>query len=158
MKAMAAKKLLVCVLRPSELAKEAEKFGVIVAIEGASDHVINSPDRMHRMLQRVASNNLQVIFDPVNLLSIDNYKQQDEVIKKSFDLFGERIVIVHAKDFIVEHGEMVRVAPGKGLLNYKVLLQYLKKNKPFVTIILEEIEQKDMEDSRGILGNMYDSI
>jgi hypothetical protein len=55
------------------------------------------------MLDTVASNNLQVVFDPVNLLSLENHHEQERVIGESFDLFGDRIAIIHAKDFVVEN-------------------------------------------------------
>ena len=53
----------------AELVAEAEKFGVLVGIEAVTSHVVSTPAKMRRMLDAVASNNLQVVFDPVNLLS-----------------------------------------------------------------------------------------
>jgi len=113
-----------------ELVEEAEKFGVFVGIEAVTTHVISTPGRMKQIIDKVNSNNLQVIFDPVNLLNIENYKNQEEVIKKSFDLFGDKIAIIHAKDFIIEDGNLKQVAPGKGMLNYKLLCDLIKKKSP----------------------------
>jgi len=39
-------------------------------------------------------------------MTVDNYKNKDEMIKKSFELFGDRIVAVHAKGFICEDNEI----------------------------------------------------
>ena len=70
---------------------EAEKFGVMVAIEGVARHVLSTPEKVRRALDDVNSNNLQAIFDPFNFLTDDNYMKQDEIINKVFDLYGDRI-------------------------------------------------------------------
>lgn len=140
------------------LVKEAEKFGVIIAIEGVANHVINTPERMKRMLDNIHSNNLQVIFDPVNYMTTDNYKDQDELIKKSFELFGDRIVAVHAKDFICEDNE-IKLAPiGKGLLNYELLLSLLKEKNPYIDIFLESTKPEHVDDSIDYITKMYNGM
>src|SRR5581483_1585940 len=92
-----------------ELVSEAEKFGVIVGIEAGVNHPIYSPKVMKRLLDSVGSNNLQVIFDPVNLLTIETYTHQEEIFQEAFDLFGDRIIVVHAKDFVPEDGQLKTV-------------------------------------------------
>lgn len=137
------------------LVEEAEKFGVIVAIEGVAKHVINTPEKMKRVLDNIDSNNLQVIFDPVNYMTSDNYKDQDELIRKSFELFGDRIVAVHAKDFVCEDNE-IKLAPiGKGLLNYELLISLIKEKNPYIDIFLESIKPEHVDDSIDYIGNMY---
>jgi L-ribulose-5-phosphate 3-epimerase len=130
-----------------ELVEEAERFGVFVGIEGVTRHVITTPQRMKQMIDKINSNNLQVIFDPVNLLNMENYKNQDEVIKESFDLFGDRIVIIHAKDFIIDDEKFKEVAPGKGLLNYKLLCALINERKPYIEILMEETKESTLSES-----------
>ena len=60
-----------------ELVAEAERFGVFVGIEGVERYVISDPPRIRRLIDGIGSNNLQIIFDPVNLLSVENYRRQD---------------------------------------------------------------------------------
>ena len=115
----------------SELVEEAEKFGVIVGVEAVTKHTINSAQKMKRLLDTIASNNLQVILDPVNLIDINNYKYQDKIIMEALELLEDRIVIIHAKDFIIDHNEIKVVPVGKGILNYKLLL---KRNKTKKTV------------------------
>lgn len=141
-----------------ELVKEAEKFGVIVAIEGVAKHVINTPERMKRVLDNIDSNNLQVIFDPTNYITPENYKNQDELIKKAFDLFGDRIVAIHAKDFICEDNE-IKLAPiGKGLLNYELLISELKEKYPYIDIFFESTKPEHVDDSIEYITKMFNSI
>ncbi|OOM76843.1 endonuclease 4 [Clostridium puniceum] len=141
-----------------ELVKEAEKFGVIVAIEGVAKHVINTPERMKRVLDNIDSNNLQVIFDPTNYITPENYKNQDQLIKKAFELFGDRIVAVHAKDFICENNE-IKLAPiGKGLLNYELLLSVLKEKNQYIDIFFESTKPEHVDDSIDYITKMYTSV
>ena len=140
------------------LVEEAEKFGVIVGIEGVTKHVMNTPERLKKALDNVNSNNLQVIFDPINFIDESNYDKQDEIIKKSFDLFGDRIVIIHAKDFVYKDGEVKQVSIGKGQFNYPLLLSLVKHKKPHIDIILEDTVPEDLDSSIKYIEEMYKNL
>lgn len=137
------------------MVSEAEKFGVMVAIEGVARHVINTPTKMRRALDEINSNNLQAIFDPYNFLTNENYMNQDELIKEAFDLYGDRIVLIHAKDFIVENGQVKQVAIGTGQFNYPLLLSILKRRKPHIDVILEGTTPEDLDNSIKYINDIY---
>ncbi len=129
--------------RMRELVGEAEKFGVFVGVEGVTSYVVNSPRRIRRLLDEVGSNNLQVIFDPVNLVNAENYRDQDAIIKEAFALFGDRMAAFHAKDFIITpEGAYRQVAAGTagGLLNYPLFFKLAKAQKPFANVLLEDTQ------------------
>lgn len=130
-----------------ELVKEAEKFGVIVGIEAGVNHPVHSPKVMKRLLDTIDSNNLQVILDPVNLLTVDTYENQEGIFQEAMELFGDRVVVLHAKDFIIENNQLLPTAVGKGLLNYEFILKTIKKKKPFINILLEETKEPYIDDS-----------
>ena len=140
------------------LVKEAEKFGVIVGIEGVTKHVMNTPERLKQALDCVKSNNLQVIFDPINFIDESNYHKQNEIIKKSFDLFGDRIVIIHAKDFVYSDGSIKQVSIGKGQFNYPLLLSLIKEKKPYIDIILEDTVPEDLDSSIKYIEDVYKNL
>ena len=56
-----------------ELLPYAEKNGVNIGIEGVHCFVINTPQKMKRLIDDLNSDCVKVIFDPVNLLNINNY-------------------------------------------------------------------------------------
>lgn len=141
-----------------ELVKEAEKFGVIVGIEGGKNEVVTTPQKMRRVLDLIPSNNLQVIYDPINYLSAVNFKDQDEIIKEAFELFGDRMVVLHAKDFVVEYDEIITVAAGTGDLNYELILKLIKEKKPFIDILLEDIKKEHMEGSIRFITDTYNRV
>lgn len=142
----------------TELVEEAEKFGVIVGIEGGINHPVHTPARMKRLLDSVNSNNLQVIFDPVNYLTIENYKNQEAVIEEAFELFGDRIIILHAKDFIIENNCLKTTTVGEGLLNYELVFKWIKANKPYINILLEETKEPYINSSIAYLKEKYESV
>lgn len=139
-----------------ELVAEAEKFGVIVGIEGGINHPIHTPRRMKRLLEDVQSPNLQVIYDPANFISIDNVHNQEVIIEEAIELFGDNIVIVHAKDFLIKNGEIVMVPVGTGQLNYDALFKQLKQRKPFVNILLENTRDPHIASSIQYLQHKYE--
>ncbi len=135
----------------AELAAEAENFGVIVGIEAVASHVVSTPQKMRRMLDAVASNNLQVVFDPVNLLSVENFHAQERVIGEAFELFGERIAIIHAKDFVVENGQLRSASAGRGKLRHDLVMKFAVEEKPGISILLEDTNPQTVEESRDFL-------
>ena len=67
----------------------AEKFGVIMAIEPVWKHIVYGPEQARYVLDEVGSPNLQIIFDPVNMLYPGNVDRQDEIITRTFDLLKD---------------------------------------------------------------------
>jgi L-ribulose-5-phosphate 3-epimerase len=135
------------------LVEEAEKFGVIVGIEGVATHVVSTPVRMRTVLDTIGSNHLQVVLDPVNLLTADNYQGQDRLMKEAFDLYSDRIVVIHAKDFIIEDRTFKAVRAGQGCLNYELLLGMIQQRKPYVSVLLEEAGEDTVEECLRFLHN-----
>ncbi len=138
-----------------ELVEEAKNHGVMVGIEGLWAHAISTPKRMKRVLDAVDSSNLQVIFDPVNLLHIDNYKEANDIIDEAFELFGDRIVLIHAKDFVVEKNELKSVPIGQGLLDYKHLFDVINQYKPGIEVIIEDLRDEALKSSLIFLRNLW---
>ena len=126
-----------------EIVAEAEKYGVTIGVEGVHCFVINTPQKMKRLIDDLASDNVKVIFDPVNYLNIDNYKEQDQMINDAFSLLADKICVLHAKDFIVDNGEFRMVKPAEGMLNYQLIFQKMKEHNLDVPIICEEISEVD---------------
>ena len=141
----------------AEMVEEAEKFGAIVAVEGVANFVACSPRAIRRMLDSISSRNLQVLLDPVNLLTVENHGALGRIIEESFDLFGERIVTVHAKDFRIEAGRLVSMPLGKGLMDYRLLFSLLKKAKPMMNVIIEDTSPNLVTESMNYLTSAYAS-
>ncbi len=131
-----------------ELVAEAERCGATVGIEGVERYVVSDPRRMQRLLEEVKSEHLGVIFDVVNLLSVENHLRQGEIMREAFALWGDRIAIIHAKDFVVEDGRLRSVLSGQGMLDHGPLVEFIRRREPSLPVLLEDTEPATVE--RGV--------
>lgn len=111
-----------------EMVEEAEKRGVTVGIEPVSVHTLHSAELTARLLEEVPSGNLGIVFDPVNLLTVE-----------AFRLFGDRIVLAHLKDVQVSGGAKQELRTGSegGQFKTAEFLSRLHEAKPLIDISLE---------------------
>lgn len=141
-----------------EIVNEAEKYGVTVGIEGVHCFVINTPQKMKRLIDDLNSDNVKVIFDPVNYLNIDNYLEQDKMINDIFALLYDKICVLHAKDFIVENGEFKSEKPTEGMLNYELIFEKMKEHNLDIPIICEEINDDEAVTAFDNLEEIWRSL
>lgn len=135
----------------------AEQFGVIIAIEPVIRHIVWNPKRCRQVLDAVASPNLQVLFDPVNLLDRTNVDRQDEVFAEALDLLGKDIAMVHLKDFVRDpDGEPRSLGAGLGEMDYSRIMGYLKREKPFMYATLEDTTPENAAFCRQAMQDVYD--
>lgn len=135
----------------------AEKMGVIFAIEPVFKHIVWNPGRARRVLDEIASPNLQIIFDPVNLLDISNYQNREEIIREAIEVLGNDIAVVHIKDFVVEDGKLISVAAGTGEMDYGDIIRFVKKEKPYIHVTLENTNPQNAETARKYIQGLWDN-
>ena len=135
----------------------AEKMGVIIAIEPVYKHIVCNFERARKVLDAIDSPNLQLKHTkgkwrgvPFELLS-----WQDEIIRTAFELCGNDICCMHLKDFVLENGEMKSVRSGSGLLNYPLLMSYVKTYKPFVHCLLENTRPENAVEAKHFVEEQY---
>ncbi len=136
----------------------AEKTGTILAIEPVYKHIVCNPKRARRVLDAIGSPNLQIIFDPVNLLGIDNYMRRDEIFAEAMDLLRDEIAVIHIKDFKVENDELVSIAAGTGEMNYEEIVRFAKTYKPFIHTTLENTKPENAVQARTYIQSIYDEM
>jgi sugar phosphate isomerase/epimerase len=123
------------------LLRTAEACSALIGVEAvAGKHTISSIEKMATLLHRLDSPNLQVIYDPVNLIPQEGLTEtQESFFARAMASFGSRIVAVHAKDFRMEAGQKIGTLPaGTGELNYPTLFRLLSQQKPWVDVLLED--------------------
>lgn len=143
-------------LRP--IVKYAEQMGVVFAIEPVYRHIVWNPKQARRVLDEINSPNLQIIFDPVNLLDIANYQDREEVIKEAIELLGPDIAMVHLKDFRIEDGKMISVGCGLGVMDYTDILRFMKERKPFIHATLEDTKPENNQQVKNFILQKYAEI
>lgn len=134
--------LLRFIERLKPIVRCAEQFGVILAIEPVVRHSMWNPKACRKVLDEIGSYNLQILFDPVNLLDITNVDHCDELFQEMFELVGNDIAAVHLKDYAhSEDGKKlttIGIGAGMGEMDYSGIMRYLKKEKPHIFATLED--------------------
>jgi L-ribulose-5-phosphate 3-epimerase len=139
----------------SELVAVAESFDVRVGLEAVTSHTVSSAQHMRRVLDIIGSKHLKVVFDPVNLLSIDNADEQARVVPQALELLSQDIAVFHAKDFVVQNGTFKTVPAGCGRLDYGPVLQFLRSRKSGPAIILEETSAESSAPSAEFIRRSF---
>lgn len=141
-----------------EIVRAAEKLGVIVGVEGVFDHTLSSPSKMRRFLDDMDSPNVEVILDPVNLVSPEETDRQEAIIQEAFQLYGDKITMMHIKDFTVEQGRQVFQHVGDGIYRFRPLIETLKKQKPYITLLLENSSPDRYHGDVDYLQKIYEEV
>lgn len=139
--------------------RRAEQFGVILAIEPVVKHIVYNPARARTVLDEIGSPNLQILFDPVNLLSMDNVDHRDEIIAEAIELLGKDVAMIHLKDYLLQDagGQLKATAPGLGSMDYTQVLHFAKSEKPFIHATLENTSPENAQTCLELLQRQYDA-
>ena len=133
----------------------AEQMGVLMAIEPVVRHIVCNPARARRVLDEIASPNLRIILDPVNLLETCNYEKQDEIIDEAVELLGRDVAVLHVKDFVIRDGRLVSVPVGQGQCHWDRILPYMKKEKPYMHATLENTTPDNAVEALKHISEVY---
>lgn len=136
---------MVCVIQ--RLVKKGEEQGVIIGIEPGLNHPLHSLEKIKRLVEKVNSPYLGIIFDPTNLINSDNYLDQVKLVKQGFKMFGDKICAFHLKDFIVNNEKIVPVNVLEGQMKVKEVLQIVAEYKPYCFVVLEETKDYAIKKS-----------
>ena len=136
----------------------AEHWGVSLAIEPVWNHIVYDADRALQVLRSIASPNLRIIFDPVNLLCMENADRRETVIGEAMDKLCDDIAMVHLKDFVRRDGKLISVAAGTGEMDYTEILRFLKARKPYIQATLENTCNENAVTSRKFIEDIYASV
>ena len=136
----------------------AEHWGVSLAIEPVWKHIVYDADRAVRVLDAIKSPNLRIILDPVNLLYVGNADQKDKVIGEAIEKLGDRVAVVHLKDFVRDGDELRSIAAGTGEMDYTPILRFMKERKPYIQATLENTTNDNAVQSREFLQRLYDGL
>ncbi len=134
----------------------AESYGVTIAIEPVARHIVWNAQRCLRVLEEVGSENLQVLFDPVNLLDMDNVDNREEVIDEFMEILGDSIAMLHLKDFVRDGSGLRSVGAGTGEMDYSSIMRFVKSEKPFLYATLEDTTPENAELCRKAMQRAYD--
>lgn len=86
-----------------QVCKSAESEGTMLAIEGHTLSILDTPERVVELIDAVGSDALRFNMDPVNFIgSISQAFSTTAVINHLFDVLGEYTICGHVKDFFIQ--------------------------------------------------------
>ncbi len=145
--------------RVEPVVKAAEKLGATLAIEPVYRHIVCDGRRARRVLDAIASPNLQIILDPVNLLHPDNLHRREEVIAEAIELLEREITVIHIKDYTCDaDGNMPCMAAGLGGMDFGPVLRFAKLKKPHIQMTFENTKPDNALAARLHIQRMLDDI
>jgi sugar phosphate isomerase/epimerase len=131
---------------------------VSIAMEAQVTTTIDGPLAHKRLIDDVGSPRLGVEFDPVNMISIDNYYYTTELINESFDLLGESILTCHAKDSTIwptrQTVHVQEVCPGRGVMDYTTYFARMSTFKWPRMLLPEHIPGDQFPEAYAFLKKM----
>lgn len=136
----------------------AEKLGVTVGVEGVFDHTLHTPELVQRFLEDIDSPSVELIFDAVNMLgpAQTSEEAQTALIRRCFELYGDRISVLHLKDFVFDGERQLFRHPGEGNFSYTELMRQLKAGKPQIIGLLEDSSRERFHEDCRFLQAAYE--
>lgn len=128
----------------TSLADYAAECGADIGIEGAYNHVCTTPARLNECIIRIGRDNVRVIFDLYNYLSNENYENAYDILDDGVELFGDKILLFHIKDFTVTDGCIKQCGVGKGILDFERILKTIHNHNPEAILVLEGTVGEDI--------------
>ena len=107
--------------------------------------VPESPEQYLQLLKDVDRPAFKVHLDYCNMLnSIERYRHASEFITKCFDLLGENIVSIHAKDALIVQGALPvninEVMPGEGSIDLSLVTKLAHQLGEDVPVFVEHLD------------------
>jgi len=115
-----------------EILPEAERLGVNLAVEPVHHHTLGTPELASKLLRDIASPRLKIIFDPINLLRLEDIEAQQSLWARCMAHFGAEIVAVHIKGAAraADASGMLADAPfASSVVDYPPLFAHLRPLK-----------------------------
>lgn len=143
------------------VARLAREEDAVFAFEPVCRHIIHTPERAERLLEALdtaSDGHVRIILDTVNLLTPENRTRCDAILDECERRFGDRIAVLHLKDYRVEEGaaDLKACACGTGEMDYGRLLR-LARSRPGIPMTLENTKPDNAEAARLFLENWPES-
>ncbi len=124
-----------------EIMPHAEQHGVTVAVEPVFYHSMNTPEAAKMVLDSIASPNLKIIFDAVNLIGPEDVAHQEAMWDRAMTAWGDKIVAVHVKGVTFDDQDNYHSAPyEQSCLDYALMASYVRQLGKDLPIMREEVK------------------
>lgn len=121
--------------------EEAQKLDVKLAVEPVYWHPLENVEAVLDVFSQIQdSEHLRLIFDASNLLEFPEDTNQELYWSQWLDKIGGYIDVMHIKDFCLDDNRgYVPARLGEGVMEYDTIIHWLRKNKPDMYLLREEM-------------------
>lgn len=137
------------------LVEHARAAGVAIALEPVRTTPLCSAERIQSLFAAIDSPHLRLIFDPANLIAVDQVSDQPAYFGELLDSILPRVSLVHAKDFAVTDSGTYTPAAGTGLLDWTAIFGALLRRGYDGPVVLEHLTAADVEKVKRYLDGCY---
>lgn len=137
-----------------ELVEVANKYNTTILMEPAWGHVIYNVTTLKRAFDEINSKNFKVTIDIFNLIYIGNYTKYKEIFLDALKTFKDDVKIIHLKDFNVVDDKIIQCGLGKGIIDFKFLIDTIKEYSPNATMIFEGVMGEDIRTSKALIDSL----
>lgn len=143
-----------------KLAKQAEKAGAVIAIEGYWKNVISSAERAQRLFKDVPSPALKLVMDPCNFYRKADLANMQAMLNDIFQRVGKQTVIAHAKDVMAMANADDTDLPysGQGVLDYPLYLRLLAQLDRELYLAVEHLTIDQVAKARDYVLAQFEKI
>jgi sugar phosphate isomerase/epimerase len=126
-----------------EILETAADYGTNIILEIHVTTVLDSPQRIKRIIERAGSDRVKVNLDPANFIGdLTTAFNPTAVIEELFDVLGPFTDTVHVKDYYLEDRFIVHISetiPGAGMMDLDTILRRTQALSPDMYAIIEHL-------------------
>jgi sugar phosphate isomerase/epimerase len=128
-----------------------------LAVEPFFTHIINDDISFKKLKDKVKSDKLNIVMDTPNFFTKEKFEVQDKTINILFSGLENDISIIHFKDIKRAKDDswpFEYPGPGKGELNYNLLMENINRYVPDCWGIIEHVQPPEYADAKKFLNDM----
>ena len=141
-----------------EVCRQAESFGVNLALEGHMLSPLYSPKQIKRVIESVGSSVLGFNMDPVNFIgTLEEAFDPTSVVNELFDELGPYIVGAHFKDYKIDNKLVFHVEEtvlGSGLMDQVTYLKRFNEICSDKFLLIEHLDDIEVPDAKKYLDKI----
>jgi len=138
-----------------QVCEAAESEGTMLAVEGHTLSILDTPERIAELIEAVGSDTLRFNMDPVNFVgSVSQAFSTTEVIDHLFDVLGKYMICGHAKDFFIQDRLVLHIEEtviGEGIVDNAQYLRRFEEVCPEGYLQIEHLPENKIPAARAAL-------
>ena len=123
------------------IVEQAAKLDACFALEPVFVHALDTVEKLRTLKETVGDGaHFHVIFDPVNVLTVENVDNQDALWPAWCEVIGKDLAAVHMKDAVLHpNAPRTPTALGAGQMDYTVIREWLHRGHPTAALLRDEV-------------------